>query len=567
MRPVLRFFPLKNALVALLLVLLAGCFRTRIERRDVPVDTGVPLTLGEEGGTVLSWDFGDGSPPVVAAQVKKAFARAGHYTIRAKDGERLVWQIDLDAIPRPVTRAIPVDADWAVFTPSVKDDFVGSLDFFEDAFGASNLQGLIDGSVLAPLAIDSTALGRLVDPLEGLGAFTLPDADATVVLLGVLDEQAVLTELGQRGHAMELAEGAIGLELRDGSRALVFADRGYVFAVFPATAEDAASAMQHVRAADSRGLEQSAAHRALPSEPGQLVVLGAPRDKRELPIDVLWATLQVKGREARVTGELKSNDPLWQSQGQRPAALFAKAWEGPVAAVSLKLPTGLVRSVLDKRNPEREASRQRLLSHGIDVERMVRALTGDVGGLLWFDAEAFLRNLVDGTERPEPRGAALLEVGVSDGSSWELAVGQMLEVFLPVRPRMQQRQEGTVWSSRVFGQDASLSVGAKAMRLELGSGLKRRTLVDLSSQLAQRFDGAFSKGHASVLIDVGRLRAELETPRMIEGLDPVRVVTVQGFASAFLDRLTPLDHVLLDLAPTKDGGRISGRIVLREKVR
>jgi hypothetical protein len=226
-----------------------------------------------------------------------------------------------------------------------------------------------------------------------------------------------------------------------------------------------------------------------------------------------------------------------------------------------------LRSVLDKGSPEREASRQRLLSHGIDVERMVKALTGEVSGLMWFDAEAFLRNLIEGTERPEPRGAALVEVGVTDGSPWEIAVGQMLEVFLPVKPRMQQRSDGTVWTARMLGQDAALTVGKKAMRLELGSGLGGRTLVDLSAQLAQRFDGAFGKGHASLLVDVGRLRAELETPRMIEGLDPMRVVTVQGFASAFLDRLTPLDHVLLDLAPMKDGAKISGRIVLREKER
>lgn len=551
-----------------MLVALSGCFRTRIERRDVPVDTGVPLTFGEEGGTPLTWDFGDGTPTVVAPQVVKAFARGGHYTVRAKDRDRLAWQIDLDAIPRPVTRAIPADASWAIFAPHVKEDFVGSLDFFESAFGPSNLQSLIDGTVLPGLAVDSTTLGRLVDPLEGLGAFTLPGLDATVALLGVVDEQASLQELSARGRTVELGDAAVGLELRDGARAMVFADRGYLYAVFPRTADDAGEVMKRVRAADARGLEQSAGHRALPpGAQGRVVVLGAPSDKTELPIDALWATLRLEGREARLEGRLLSPDPLWQLQGAQPAALFGKAWEGPIAAVSVRLPAALLRSVLDKGSAEREASRQRLLSHGIDVERMIKVLTGDVSGLMWFDAEAFLRNLIEGTERPEPRGAALVEVGVSDGAPWELAVGQMLEVFLPVRPRMQQRSDGTVWSARMLGQDAALTVGKKAMRLELGSGLKGRTLVDLSGQLAQRFDGAFSKGHASLLLDVGRLRAELETPRMIEGLDPMRVVTVQGFASAFLDRLTPLDHVLLDLAPMPGGAKISGRIVLREKER
>jgi hypothetical protein len=52
---------------------------------------------------------------------------------------------------------------------------------------------------------------------------------------------------------------------------------------------------------------------------------------------------------------------------------------------------------------------------------------------------------------------------------------------------------------------------------------------------------------------------------MIEGVDAVKLVTVQGFASAFLDRLTPIDFVLLDLSPQPDGAKLSGRIALKEK--
>jgi hypothetical protein len=545
---------------------LCGCLRTRVERREVPVDTGIALPFGDPHGPVLSWDFGDGTPRVEAAFVKRAFTRGGHYLVRGTEGDRLAWQIELDAVPRPVTRAVPADAEWVVFSPQVKADFDASLDFFEHVVGAQNLQGMIDGSLLGSLAIDSTTVGTLVDPLEGIGAFTLPGLDATVALLGVTDEQPALDELAARFTGISVGEGALGFETKEGSRVLVFADRGYLFAVFPHAPSVAVRVMEHVRAADARGLEQSASYRALPSDrSGRVVVLGAPRDKRELPIDALWATLSVGAREALLEGRLISSDALWQSQGQGPAfALFARAWEGPVAAASLRLPLPMVRSVLQKGSPEREASQKRLLSHGIDIERMVKSLTGDVGGLVWFDAEAFLRNLVDGSERPEPKGAALVEVQLSDNQAWEAAVGQMLEVFLPVRPKVQPRADGTVWTTHLAGQDAQLTLEAKAMRLELGSGLKGRTLVDLSGQLQQRFDGAFGKGHASLLLDLGRLRAELETPRVIEGLDPMRVVTVQGFASAFLDRLTPIDHVVVDLAPLPDGAKLSGRVVLKE---
>jgi len=564
---------LKRALAAILLLgltggSLTGCFRTRIERHDVPVDTGTVLVFGDEQGTPLTWDFGDGSPKVQAPLVKKAFARAGHYTVRGTDGETLRWQVDLDAVPRAVTRAMPADAEWAIYSPQVKADFLGSLDFFEHVLGATNLQALIDGWVLPGLAVDTSVAGRLVDPLEGIGAFTLPGVDATVVLLGITDDQAALDEVSARTHAVELGDGARALEAKDGTPAIVFADRGYLFAVLPETAEAGIQAVRRVRSADARGLESGPAYRALGTEVGRVVLLGAPRDQAELPIEALWAAVTVDGRQATLDGRIVSKDPLWQSQGlERPAALFGRAWEGPIAALSVKLPVGLVRKVLLEGSPQREASRMRLLSHGIDVERMAKALTGDVGALLWFDAEAFLKNLVEGTERLEPRGAALVEIAVTDGSAWELAIQQMLEVFLPIRPRMQQQGGSTVWSTRVAGQDATLSVGAKLMRVELGSGLKGRTLVDLSAQLSQRFDGAFGRGHASLLLDVARLKAELETPRMIEGLDAMKVVTVQGFASAFLDRMTPIDHVLLDLQPLRDGAKLSGRVVLREKDR
>ncbi|MBK7861724.1 MAG: hypothetical protein IPJ65_24535 [Archangiaceae bacterium] len=550
-----------------LLAAVSGCLRTHFERRSVPVDTGLPLSFGEEGGAVLSWDFGDGSPRVEAAHVERAFTRGGHYVVRATAGEQLVWQIELDAMPRPVTRAVPAAAEWAVFAPQVKGDFNGSLDFFERVLGPGNLQSVLDGTLLAALAIDSTAMGALVDPLKGFGAFRLGGLDATVVLLGVQDERAAMDELDARLHGTDLGQGARGFETKEGARALVFADRGYLYAVFPHDPQVAAQVMQAVRAADARGLELNAAYRSLPAgQTGRVVMLAAPLQKAQLPIDALWATVNVSGNRAQLEGRLFSKDLLWQTQGQPSAtALLSRAWEGPVLAASLRLPPGLLRSMLEKGSPEREASRQRLLSHGIDIERMVKALTGDVGALMWFDAEAFLRNLIEGSERPEPRGAALVEVQLSDGKAWESAVGQMLEVFLPVRPKLQQRSDGSVWSTRLAGQDAQLTVAAKSMRVELGSGLRGRTLVDLSALLGQRFDGAFGKGHASLLFDVGRLKAELETPRMIEGLDPMKVVTVQGFASAFLDRYTAIDHVLLDLAPLPDGAALKGRIVLKEK--
>ena len=58
-------------------------------------------------------------------------------------------------------------------------------------------------------------------------------------------------------------------------------------------------------------------------------------------------------------------------------------------------------------------------------------------------------------------------------------------------------------------QDASLQVGARAVRAEVGSGLKGRTLVDLSRQLAQRFDD--DRMPAALAIPIGDL--DCDAPR------------------------------------------------------
>src|SRR5262249_3636252 len=145
---------LTRACALVVLVLSSGCFRARVERRDVPVDTGVPLAFGGGGGPSLTWDFGGGHAPVPAPPVTRAVRRSGHYVVRGTDGDHLAYRIELDVIPRPVTRAVPGEAEWVLFSPRVKADFDESLDFFEGVLGASGLQSLIDGSLLAALAID-----------------------------------------------------------------------------------------------------------------------------------------------------------------------------------------------------------------------------------------------------------------------------------------------------------------------------------------------------------------------------------------------------------------------------
>jgi hypothetical protein len=541
---------------------LSACFRsTRLEKREAPVDTGVPVSFGDAGGPTLSWDVSDGSAPTRAPLLNHAFARAGHYTVVGKDAERIAWRIEVDVIPRPVVRAVPADAEWVLFAPTVRGDLDATLDFFERVSNTATVQQLADSWVLPALAVDASAgaESNIVDPLEGLGFFTLPGFSGSVALLGVVDEAAALSELNARTHPFE--DGSVAT--RDGRTAWLFADRGYVYAAFPSAGDDVRKVIAHVHAADARGFE--ARFKKLAAVPaGRLVMLGAPHAGSDVPLDALWASLTLLEREAKLEGRLLSKDPIWRSQGLNGLPTFRHSWEGPVAAVSVKLPDGVLRALIKPGTPEREQSRQRLLAHGIDIDRMFRALTGDVAGLAWFDAEGFLRHLIE-AQKPDPRGAAILEAGLNEPTAWEAALGQMLEVFLATRPIEKHTHEGTSWQTELSSQDALFTVEPKSLRLEVGTGLQNRTMVDLSKKLAERFHGAFSPGHASLLVDLGRLREELETPRMLPGLDPMRVVTVQGYAAAFLEQLTPVDHLILDLEPDEKGAKLSGRLLLKQK--
>lgn len=557
---------------------------TRVERVTQPVEAGVPFAFGDERGPLLEWQFADGTPALQARSVRHAFSRSGRFVVTGTEKGRVgsdfvAWRVELEVVPRFVTHAVPADAEALLYSPSAGEDFVAVVDFLERLVGAASAQRYLDTSVLPALAVDATAAsGSLVDPAEGVGLFLLPGFEGQVALLGVVDEDKALAEiearLNERGRVAHAEGGVVVAQLPEGDGMAAFVDRGYAYVALAPVGADPTSVVPRIRGASAAGLLGQPALSAHPVE-GQLrlyVTAGesAPSESSPstLSINALVLGVTVRGSRARFAGDVAATAALWPVASD-PVALLAKGPAGPVAALAMSLPPNLLATVLagQSDSPRRERYRQLLKNAGVDLDALLRALSGAVGALAYFDAEAFLRNLVEGTQRPDLRGAVLVDVGLTDAKAVEASLQRVMQALLPLPTNKEIVKGRTVYSTRIATQDVRAFVDERALRVAAGSSTASRPTVDLAADLSERFEGAFAKGHASLLVDLGRLRAELTEPRTIAGLDPTRVVTVQGFASAFVDQLTPIDHVLLDMVPTPTGAAVTGELVLKERER
>lgn len=538
--------------------------RLQVLKLDAPLETGVAGTFS---GTPrpLKWDFGDGTPPATGLTGTHAWARAGVYTVQAWDGDFLALRSEVTVVPRSVLRAVPAHATAVLYSPTLGQPLSEAVDFLERAMGVGQLQKWLDETMVPQLAVESGSGGGVgLDPAEGVGVFALEGVEGRVALVGVEDDEkalaAIVSRLQERGAdvAERTLDGIIVATLPDASPVVVFVDRGYLYAVWPASPLDAARAVGLVRASEHGSEKLGAA----PPD-GQLGFRLTPGLGES---DWQWAqgAFKVSGDAAVLSGKVSGKKALWDGKAQVP--LVAQAPAGPVFVASFGVsPDVLASFVLGAKGGERRARlAASLKEEGVDLEKALSGFTGEAGALLYFDAEAFLRNLVAGNQKPEPRGALVAEAGVKDAPS---VAGLLRRVVAWLAP--QSSESGAlpelVWQGRWLDAAMVLALSGKSARLTGGSGTQGRPQVELAQSLNGRFGGAFSPGHVSFLLDVGQLRRELQAPRFIPGLDPARVVTVQGFASAFLDQLTPIDTVVLDMWPDPGGARFSGRVSLRPR--
>ncbi len=214
---------------------------------DRTVEAGVPVGFGSEAkdAPVVTWDFGDGSPPRQGARVSHAFPRAGAFTVRALEKDEVLASARVTVVPRPVLRAIPADAEVAVFFPQLRGNVEPLLGFYSRLVGEAQARSSLEEAPMLSLVLrEMRGEPRLVDLEEGVGFFSLPGFEGTVGLLGVMDEpaalDAVVGELESGGATVvnrQPSEGLVHLRGEDGAPLLLFADRGYLYLVMSDTGD------------------------------------------------------------------------------------------------------------------------------------------------------------------------------------------------------------------------------------------------------------------------------------------------------------------------------------------
>ncbi|MCP3097740.1 PKD domain-containing protein [Myxococcus sp. K15C18031901] len=578
-----------------------GCHRSvRVDLgEDRTVEAGVPVELGskEPGAPKVTWEPGDGTPTFEGARLSHAYARAGTYTARALVSGEEVARVKFTVVPRPVLRAVPAQARSVLWIPRLRGNLEPLVDFYERLIGAENARQELEATPLMALLLRGIDGGpSVVDPDEGAGFFFLPEFDGTVALVGVTEPEAameaVLRAAQEAGHEVSpLEDGAARLRsAEDGEEMLLFTDRGYLYLVVPESPEvpedgapvqamavvppapttDMAYPRQVVTGLTGAGLsEEPLLHelRAKVAEGSVYLYSGPPADDGEEPPPLrgVFASLSVKPDRVDLDGFMSSTRPLFQGASAPASALLSQTALGPVAAAQLSIPPEeLAKLAFGSPGSERRVrTLERWRERGLDAEALLKALRGDVAMLVYFDAPAFLKHLIQ-NKSPEVRGSVLVDAGLTSAEPVLRLIDEHLEAS-PLRYQAEKVAGGKVYRTLLKGQPVELKVGPERATLVAGEVLEGRPRGDVGAALRERFGGeAFGAGHVSLMVDLGQLRADLRATKAVPGVSTAELVTAKSFMGALLEQLTPLELGFLDFSLVEGGARVKGRLTVRD---
>ncbi|MDC0714945.1 PKD domain-containing protein [Stigmatella sp. ncwal1] len=557
---------------------------------DRTVEAGVPVDFGSprEDATPVTWDFGDQSSEVTQARISHAFAKAGTYTVRAREGTREVGRVQLTAVPRPVLRAIPAEARVALWLPQLRGTVEPLLAFYEQLVGPELARRQLGDAPFLPLLVRSArGDSQRVDPEEGFGLFRLPSFEGTVALLGVTDGpaalDAVLKEFEAGGTQVRRQEdGSASVQRGLGAPITLFLDRGYLYLAIPQV--ETVEPGQAVRAQASvspdaealRGLIAGFTGPGLSEVPLLEQLRGKVAEGNAYVFTSLveegpgfpgaLVSLRVREGLAELDGFMASEKPLMEGKQGPVPALLGNAPSGPVAAAMVSVPPELLATWIfgAPGSPRRVGVAEAWKQEGIDAEALTQAMRGDVSLLAYFDAPAFYRNFL-ANKRPEPRGALLLEAGLTRA---EPVVAVLTKVFEQGTWNVETVKEPgmTRFRMRWMDQPLLLSVTSDRLWLQAGEPLEARPKKNVGGLLQERFgSSAFGPGHLSLMVDLGQLRADLAAPREVPGVPQVQLGAAKALGGAFLEQLTPFEHAFMDFSPEEGGARLRGRVVLRTR--
>ncbi|HEX5751461.1 MAG TPA: PKD domain-containing protein [Archangium sp.] len=613
----MRTFPRALTVLVVVAVALAGPGCRRAVKPEAggarTVEAGVPVGFGSEARDApeVTWDFGDGSPPRQGARVSHAFPRAGSFQVRALEKDAVLASASVTVVPRPVLRAMPADAEVAVFFPRLRGNVEPLVGFFARMLGqAQTRQALEEAPLLSLVLRELRGEPRLVDPEEGVGFFSLPGFEGTVALLGVTDAEAaleaVVEELRSGGARVVGREpgGSVRLERESGTPMLLFADRGYLYLVVPDSPEEAGGDEDDEQQASGRiekvlaqeggtAVADEAAIRAritgmsgpgLSEQPlltelrpkvgaGNVHLFARAEDGDDSEgIRGLWAALRVEEARAELEGWVASDKSLFAGKSGPGSELLGKAPADPIAALMVSMPPEeMTKLVFGAPGSERrERTLLRLKEQGFDAagaDELLGALRGDMTLLAYFDAVAFYRNFFLGNRQPEPRGTLLFQAGlVRSEPVLEWLTGRLKERGQPYE--VLKGADATRLRTRVMDQPVEFAVSADRLTVNGGESLGARPSGDVGVALRERYGAqSFEPGHLSAMVDVGRLRAELEAPKEVPGVSPQQLPVARSLVGTLMDQLPPVENVFIDFAPEEGGGRFRARAELRERSR
>lgn len=534
-----------------------------LERVERPVETGVPARFTYD--RPLRWEFSDGQPAQVGADVAHVFAASGRFEVKGFDGERLARHLAVVVEPRNVLHAVPPSAQWAVVARSL-DELTAALDVGEALGGAERVQRLVDEVPLLGFALEygaGTAAG--LEPLEGAGAALL-DGDVFVSFVGVKQDAAALETLQGWlvGRGFTAAPDPDGLSLMHGGEAwLAFVDRGTLFMLRADGTVGARDGRRLVTSAADRGLAADGASAALlDALPAGGVVAFARREAvgSTLPWNQLAVALQLTQGHATVDGFVTAAAPLWTAAPVPSKRLLTLAPEGPVAVLSASMPSRQLAELLfGPRGSRRWKRFERDVGElGAAADVVLEAVGPTLEAALYLDVRRFVRSVVEREGRPEPKGSVVAQLSHSNQAIVEHLVTEALaDLRAPVE---RASADGVaVFRSSVEREPLEIAVGESAAFLKAGTPLSRPA-VDLTT--APALSDLFGPGHVSARLDVRQLLAELETPFTLDGVDPRKLLVAQALAVALVEKLLKFDALVLDAAPHPLGARVRVDVTL-----